>query len=246
MYRKLAILLTLLSAIMFPGLSQAKVYMVAVGLADYPGTVNDLVMSANDARRMASVYQQATDTECVLITNSDATLSTVRRAMDRTFAKAGADDIVVFFFSGHGTKGSFVLYDGFLDYGSVRKSMAKSKSKNKMIFADACFSGNIRTKKSSSRSDASAEKKSRKSNVMLFLSSRGNEKSYEGEGLRNSIFTTCLIEAIGGSADRNRDNIISAKELFNFVSRNVARMSGDTQHPVMWGKFSDSMPVMRL
>ena len=115
-----------------------------------------------------------------------------------------------------------------------------------MIFADACFSGNIRTKKSSARTDASAEKKSRKSNVMLFLSSRGNEKSYEGEGLRNSIFTTCLIEAIGGSADRNRDSIISAKELFDFVSRNVARMSGDTQHPVMWGKFSDSMPVMRL
>ena len=166
--------------------------------------------------------------------------------MDRTFARAGADDIVVFFFSGHGTKGSFVLYDGYLDYGSVRKSMAKSKSKNKMIFADACFSGNIRTKKSSARTDASAEKKSRKSNVMLFLSSRGNEKSYEGEGLRNSIFTTCLIEAIGGSADRNRDSITPAKKLFDFVSRNVARMSGDTQHPVMWGKFSDSMPVMRL
>ena len=69
MYRKLATLITIPAAIMLTGLTQAKVYMVAVGLADYPGTINDLVTSANDARRMASVYQQATDAECVVITN---------------------------------------------------------------------------------------------------------------------------------------------------------------------------------
>ena len=36
----------------------------------------------------------------------------------------------------------------------------------------------------------------------------------------------------------------SAKELFQFVSPRVTQLSDGAQHPVMWGKFDDDMPVM--
>ena len=53
-----------------------------------------------------------------------------------------------------------------------------------------------------------------KSNVMLFLSSRDNETSIERKDMKNGFFTTCLVSALRGKADSNRDRTISAKELF--------------------------------
>ena len=162
-------------------------------------------------------------------------------SMRKTFASAGSDDIVVLFYSGHGYPGGFVAYDGQLTYSQVRKAMATSKCKNKMIFADACFSGKIRTNGNSSQSSIQAAKKA---NVMLFLSSRSNETSIERRGMQNGFFTTYLQKGLRGGADANRDRIITAKELYDYVHKGVIELSRDKQHPVMWGKFSDNMPVM--
>ena len=129
-----------------------------------------------------------------------------------------------------------MTYDGTITYGDVRKVMAASRSKNKMILADACLSGNMR-KPGRDNSPSSMH-------VMLFLSSRGNESSYENPNMSNGYFTACLQRALRGGADANRDRIITARELFQFVSPKVAQMSDGLQHPVMWGKFDDNMPVM--
>ena len=76
------------------------------------------------------------------------------------------------------------------------------------------------------------------------MSSRGNETSFERPDMSNGFFTTCLQRALRGGADQNRDSIITAKELFQFVSPRVTQLSDGAQHPVMWGKFDDDMPVM--
>jgi uncharacterized caspase-like protein len=59
------------------------------------------------------------------------------------------------------------------------------------------------------------------------------------------FFTYALQHGLRGGADKNRDRIITAKELFDYVSEKVKKNSGNRQHPVMWGKFSDDMPVMK-
>ena len=120
--------------------------------------------------------------------------------------------------------------------------MSASKCKNKMIFADACFSGKIRTEGTSSQSSVSSAKKA---NVMLFLSSRSNETSLESVGLTIGFFTTYLQKGLRGGADANRDRIITAKELYNYVHTGVSRATRNRQHPVMWGNFPDNMPVMK-
>ena len=48
-----------------------------------------------------------------------------------------------------------------------------------------------------------------------------------------------------GNADTDRDRVITAKELFDFVSGGVVKISDGKQHPVMWGNFSDDMVVMK-
>ena len=220
--------------------ANAKIYLVAVGVSDYPGNNKDLRLPANDAATVRYVYSKNSNAESVLLTNSDATKSAVLSKLRSTFAKATENDIIVFFFSGHGTKGAFCVYDAQIPYSEIRKAMASSKAKNKMIFADACFAGKMRQGRKNT-----AEQSFNNYNIMLFLSSRGNETSIERRDMKNGFFTSCLQKGLRGGADVNRDRVITAKELFSYVSRNVKLLSNDKQHPVMWGKFSDNMVVMK-
>lgn len=220
--------------------ANAKTYLVAVGVSDYPGTDKDLRLPANDAATVQYIYSKNSNAESVLLTNSNATKSAVLSKLRSTFAKASENDIIVFFFSGHGSKGAFCAYDAQIPYSEIRQAMASSKAKNKMIFADACFSGKMRQGRKNT-----AEQSFNNYNIMLFLSSRGNETSIERRDMKNGFFTSCLQKGLRGGADANKDRTITAKELFNYVSTNVKTLSSDKQHPVMWGKFSDNMTVMK-
>ena len=242
MSRSKKILSVTILSLLMPLFIQARVFLVSVGITDYPGNSMDLSLPAKDAQTITWLYSQNTNLQYCQLLNHEATRANIVSAMNRIFAQAGTNDIVVLFYSGHGYPGGFCAYDGNLSYNAIRKSMAKSKCKNKMIFADACFSGKIRTNgRTASNQELSAAKKA---NVMLFLSSRSNEASIERRNMANGFFTTYLQKGLRGGADTNKDRIITAKELFNYVHKNVVNLSKGKQHPVMWGKFSDNMPVM--
>lgn len=230
-----------MSFLLVPVLAEAKVYLVSVGISDYPGTANDLRLPVNDAKSIVWVYAKNREVQYIRLLDSQATAGRITAAMDRLFTKAGKDDVVVFFYSGHGYPGGFYVYDGYFDYGRIRRAMAKSGCRRKMIFADACFSGKIRTSGREGDAEVNAMKKS---GVLLFLSSRSGEYSCENPAMKNGYFTSCLQKGLRGGADRNRDRIITARELFDYVHRKVVVISNNEQHPVMWGNFPDDMPVM--
>lgn len=234
------ILILAITLLLTPIAANAKVYLVSVGIADYPGTGMDLSLCANDAKTVTWLYTKNTNVMYCQLLNSDATRSKIISALKQLFAKADSGDIVVFFYSGHGYEGGFHVYDGELSYQAIQSAMAGSRCNNKMIFADACFAGQLRSGNSSSSTNTI-----RKANVMLFLSSRNDEVSYEYGGMKNGLFTTYLIKGLRGNADYNKDRIISAKELFKFVHTGVVNASGQAQHPVMWGSFNDNMPVLQ-
>lgn len=221
-------------------MSEAKIYLLSVGVSDYPGTRNDLRLPHNDAATMQWLYKENKQAKTVLLMNNKATVVNVKVALKNMATKATVNDICVFFFSGHGVKGRFVCYDGFLSYADVASALSACKSKNKMVFADACFSGAIRDNgKVSSKYDEW------KHNIMLFLSCRSHEVSIETPTMTNGFFTYALQHGLRGGADKNKDHTITAKELFNYVSAKVKKESNDRQHPVMWGKFADNMPVIK-
>jgi len=237
-FRIIAVLVCLMAFV--HGAYAQKIYLVAVGVADYPGEKNDLKLPAKDARTIKWLYEQNKHTESVLLTDSRATKSNILSEMRRIFGKASAEDIVVLYFSGHGMPGTFCAYDSNIAYKDVRNAMAGSKSKHKMVFADACFSGNMREEQGNSDN----RRTYKNLDVMLFLSSRNNETSIESAYFANGYFTTALQQGLRGKADKNEDRTITAKELFTFVSEVVKKLSNDKQHPVMWGHFSDDMPVI--
>ena len=232
----------LLSAmlVVLPISVQAKIYLLSVGISDYPGTQNDLRLPHNDAATMQWLYKENKQAKVCLLMNDKAKVATVKKALQKMANVATANDIVVMFFSGHGVKGGFVCYDGLLYYNDIYSAMNACKSKNKMIFADACFSGAMRQGNTQATSSSPSQ-----SNVMLFLSCRSNETSIETPTMTNGFFTYALQHGLRGGADINKDRIITAKELFGYVSAKVKKESGNRQHPVMWGKFPSNMPVMK-
>lgn len=223
----------------------ARTYLVSVGIADYssfPGRLNNLTLTVKDAETIAWLYSENNSVDYALLLDGKATKSRIVRAMNKVFGKAKENDVIVFFFSGHGYPGGFCASDGKLGYDEVRKAMAKSRCRNKMMFVDACRSGGMRVDDTEGQGAITAAKKA---NVMLFLSSRNNENSIERRDMQNGFFTTYLQKGLRGNADANRNRTITAKELFDFVHEGVSRISGGEQHPVMWGNFSDNMIVMK-
>ena len=235
---KTILLLAIVLFLITPQEAHSKVLLVAVGIGDYPSPINKLNLPTKDAIVIKKLIDKNGDSATAILLDRAATKSAIISEIHARFDHASTDDIIIFFFSGHGYKGGFVAYDGELSYKQIRDAMGSSKCKNKMIFADACFSGNMRQGKRPVKQDHSD------SNVMLFLSSRDNETSIERRDMTNGFFTICLKDGLSGKADANRDRTITANEIFNYVSRNVKQLSRDKQHPVMWGNFSHNMPVI--
>ena len=227
----------LLALVVFSIPVQAKVYLVSVGIADYPGKENDLRISDNDAKTIAKVFQATKDASVNVLTNEDATQSALLSTMHTAFADAESDDAVVLYFSGHGTPGALVCYDGLLTYQHIFKMLKGCKATRKIIIADACYAGKMRTTQQQTNSYNSQ-------NVMLFLSSRTNETSMETK-FQNSMFTIFLERGLRGGADVNKDRRITARELYDFVHKGVIEASDNKQHPVMWGKFDNNMTVIK-
>lgn len=234
---------TLIVALVAALTLQAKVYVVSVGISNYQH-INDLRLPENDAKSIAKIFKTHTP-NVITITGRYATKATITKALRDQFARARRGDQVIFFFSGHGYDNGFCPYDmqrngcGGLSFSEIGALFRNCKATSKFILADACHSGALRktTKRATTPKPGT--------DVMLFLSCRTQEVSIEHPSMTNGFFTTYLEQGLRGSADANRDRNITARELYTYVSRGVKDISRDKQHPVMWGKFKDSMSILR-
>lgn len=219
--------------------ANAEIYVVAVGIAHYQDSRVNLLLSENDAKSVARIYKTRTK-NVITITGKYATRANIIKAMSDQFKRAKFGDMVVFFFSGHGYDGGFCPYNigtklkNALSYEDVYAIFRKSKATRKVVIADACMSGGLR------KENYLHNSQSAKSNVVMFLSSRTKEYSIEKRNMKNGFFTTYLERGLRGGADINKDRVITAKEIFTFVSNGVIKISKGRQHPVMWGDFDDN------
>lgn len=237
MRRLLLILLLIVAFVTTPQYAFSRNYVFCVGINTYSMDVGRLRVSTNDAKTIKKVFKKNGRSSVSIITDSAATCEAVLRGMKYTFSRAKSNDVVIFFFSGHGTEYGLLCYDGILNNDKILNEFKQCKAGTKMIIADACYSGKLRND-SAWREIYNGEK------VILFLSSRTDETSIETV-FNNSLFTIYLERGLRGGADTNKDRAITARELYDFVHEGVTKDSRDTQHPVMWGEFDGDMPIIK-
>lgn len=237
-------LFLVLSLFSLLGASAQKTYVVAVGLTDYDKEKNSLPCSVDDARAISNFFDKYTDSEIFMLKNENATRAHILTVLKKLFAKSTEADEVVFAYSGHGFDGGLSCYDSdkVILCSEIQEIMRNVKARRKVMFIMACHSGSFAKKYGSAARNN--DYKSKKSNVMLYLSSRANESSWENTGMVNSYFFNRLIQGLKGAADANRDRKVTARELFNFVNRAVINDTNGVQHPQMYGNFPDDMVVV--
>ncbi len=235
-----------------------KIYAVIVGVGRYTA-MPSLRYTDDDAYRFYSFLKSPEggalpDDQIVILVDENATRENILRAMRQYFLKADKNDVVIFFFSGHGLEGCFlpVDYDGFnnkLRHEEIRQVLLQSQAKHKLCIADACHSGTLNyglaakgpAPASLSRYYQAFEESS--GGIALLMSSKAEELSLEDHGLRQGVFTYYLLRGMRGEANANGDDIITIRELYNYVRMKVREYTANVQNPVLTGMFDDNMPV---
>ena len=228
-------------------LTEARtIYVLSVGIAHYEH-IRDLKKTEMDATSVAELYKTHTS-HVTLLLGAQATHDKILAQLRQVCSQATEGDVLVFFFSGHGGKGGLCAYDTrneqtMVTYSEVQQVIQTCRADNKQLYIDACFAGGLRSQSAASTSSAETSFTDTQG-VMLFLSSRTGETSQENPWASNGFFTQYLLKGMKGAADADANRIVTAKELFTYVSTSVAERTNDKQHPVMWGKFNDNMRVM--
>ncbi len=230
---------------------QPQIFAVIVGCADYKRQNLDLRFSDDDAYRFYAYLKSCEgggipDEHIAVLIDEAANKNNIIKTMNDVFSKATADDMLLFFFSGHGAENAFCPTDitdqfsSLLQHNEVKAVFKKYPAKYKVCFADACFSGSIYhgTPTPSTATTAISE-----TNVVIMMSSKNTETSQENMKMRQGAFTYYLIKGLKGSADRDKDGIVNLGEIFTYVKANVINFTDSKQTPIIEGNASRDMPI---
>ncbi len=213
-----------------------------IGVSDYEPGLTSLPSAVRDVEAMRQVLAHPemggfAEADITVLPNPDR--QTMENAIYTLFANRQKDDLVLFYFSGHG-----VVDDGGEFYfatrstrkdqgrlvpptavaaGSVQGWMQQSRSQRQVMILDSCFSGAF--------AKGVTAKDSGSVNVEQFLGGKGRailtaststQYAFAHEGFDLSVYTHYLVEGIRtGGADRDNDGFIAVDELHDYASSKV-------------------------
>jgi hypothetical protein len=235
---------------------EVKIWAVVIGVGRYK-SMPVLKYSDDDAYQFYAFLKSPEggalpDKQVRILVDEDATRANILTTMRQVYLKADDNDVIVFYFSGHGLEGYFLPqdFDGTnnkLYHNEIKTLFEQSRAKHKVCIADACHSGSLLAMKnaeltSTLRSFYRAFNET-KGGMALFMSSKGEEYSLEDQGLRSGIFSHYLIRGLKGEADIDANNIVTIREVFDYVYKNVRVYTSNAQTPTISGNYDAAMPI---
>lgn len=231
-----------------------EIWAVLVGVSQYTH-LQPLRYTDDDAYKLA-LFLSSPEGGAVprshleILIDDGARREKIVQALVQAANKADENDVLLFYFSGHGLDGAFlpVDFDGIhngLPHVEIRDIFNISRAKSKVVVADACHSGSLFTAKTpvgQIMEKYYAAFSASKGGLALLLSSRGNEYSLEDQSLRAGVFSHFLMKGASGLADLNGDGIISIQELHSYLYGNVRMYTANAQTPLLLGNFDPNMP----
>ncbi|WP_291727004.1 caspase family protein [Bernardetia sp.] len=237
--------------------SMPKVWAVVVGVASYTA-MPTLRYSDDDAYQMYAFLKSPeggalSDDQITLLVDENATKSQITNSLNQKFSAASENDLVIFYYAGHGLEGSFLPYDyngtesTKLLHKDIQEIFTSSKAKNKLFIADACHSGssseNLRGNVKATMDKYYQALANTSGGTALMMSSKAEETSLENKTIRQGVFSYYLIRGLKGEADFNADKIVSVRELFDYVQTQTRQYTNYRQNPELYGLFDPNMPI---
>ena len=232
-------------------------YAIVVGISDYMDDELDLTVAANDAWAVSSYLQKhgfppIEENRIRVLVDHQATYENIVTALRWMPLLTTKDDRIIFFFSGHGAPHGLATADynrttgaNILTHSTIKSLLKKSASSQMLMIVDACHAGGA---ESATYVGAVSDLLTGYANsgISMLLSSNIDQSSAEYPSTNLSYFTHYLLQGInGGYANKNKDNLITIGEAFEYVWLNVHVMTNEAQTPQKGGDFDPSI-VMRL
>jgi len=214
-------------------------YAVILGISDYPGSGNDLDYCDDDAREFKELLLGKygfKESNIHLLTDSDATITNLENVLQDVNETAFPDDLLVFWFSGHGSSNNLVLYDSSL-YDKNLRNMLDLNVSARAIFIDMCYAASL----------FSDENDLRDLGNSIVLAS-ANNFAYEDSSFQNGVFSYFLFEAFyDDETDLNQDRTTSLEEVFLKANKSTVEYTTEnaetTQNPQIFDNYTEELSL---
>jgi hypothetical protein len=240
-------------------------FAVVIGASQYADErIPKLPACVNDAK---ALYETLTDPaigmfskeNVTLLTDQQVTKENVIDALDQLGRRAGQQDLVVVFFSGHGAtdergRAYWVMNNTQIDKlratalaeTDITELLGEVKTTRLVALIDACYSAataNLQQTKSLLDLAAIFPRFQGEGRVAI-TASKGDQlsvviKDKSDPGYGFSAFTWQVIQGLRGQADIDKDGVVTVDELWNYVkdrTEQTARQQGGEQYPQLKGQ----------
>ncbi|ALF54530.1 Clp protease [Nostoc piscinale CENA21] len=218
-------------------------FALLIGVSEYQPGLNALPGAVQDIKAMQRVLQHSemgdfADADMTVLENPPRHV--MERAIENLFSNRQKDDLVLFYFSGHGIKDdSGKLYLSTSETSKYQSGeliqttataaslihgmMERSRSRRQVIILDCCFSGAF-AEGMKAKDDNTVDIKNQLGGEgrAVLTSSTATQYSFEQEGEDLSVYTRYIVEGIEkGAADTDNDGMISVDELHEYARKKV-------------------------
>lgn len=258
-----------------------NIYALVVGISNYTDeNIPNLKYAKKDAEAFSAYLKTGpagaiSADNMVVLTNENATRANIMKALTQLVLRTRADDMLIFYFSGHGTNGIFDNEGYFLTYDTefenesgtavsmneIITKISRSTAKLKISYVDACHAGLFKSKNTKGNAiDNNLIQESIKTAIqnahegeVVLLSSSARQQSIESETLQHGIFTYYLLKGLKGEADKGQkntsgynDGIVTIGELNTYLTNAIEKETNFKQRPSVEGNFDDQFPLSVL
>lgn len=242
-------------------------WAVVIGISKYKFSgkhgLTNLIFSDDDAKAFARSLRNLgwNESHIKLLVNKDATQRNIMIALESWLTKAGPNDQVVLYWSGHGfpdpedpEKVYFACYDTDISIpvtgyrmDRVNAALEETKSKNVILFADTCHAGKLITRGERGISiipqiDKISREKRIPKGWIYMVGADSDRKAIEHTSWTNGAFTHSLIKGLSGEADGFqsagvKDGVVTMGELKDYINTTMPdetqKVLGVAKRPVI-------------
>ncbi len=249
-----------------------QLHVVIVGINIYKNTKYNLNYAMDDAEAFKLALENGAKSifgkvNTHFIKDAEATKAGIVAALEKVKDQAGAEDVFVFYFAGHGVvndKKEFYLVpaDVVQLYGNddalAQKGLSAArlqqfskdiKAQKQLYILDACQSAGALDDIVAARGaveEKAIAQLARSTGTHWLTASGSSQFASEFSQLGHGAFTYCLLEALKGGAD-NGDKKISIKELDTYLQLKVPEITekykGTAQYPASYG-YGNDFPII--
>ncbi|MEA5489063.1 MULTISPECIES: caspase, EACC1-associated type [Pseudanabaena] len=226
-------------------------YALLIGISNYNAGLNPLPSAVKDVDALQEVLLNAeiggfADGNVTVL--KDAEKGAIETAIYHLFANRKPDDLLLFYFSGHGvtddrrdfyftglSTSREALPPTAVSSSYVQSQMYNSRSKRQVAILDCCHSGAF-PKGMMAKDVGTVDIKLGGEGQAILTAADSSQYAFEQEGFELSLYTHFLVEGLKtGAADRDEDGDVSVDELHLYVEGKVKSVN-NSMSPKFFGQ----------